>query len=209
MGADKHSSPKRELSLCPKFTTKNLHTSLSKTRSHNGHTNPGNKPQMIPKRKRNSRRKGLSNSAQHQADRLQAPSGPSAWPRRTVRGAAADRPKIAPSLHYCTLNNGPSVLYPQTIHTARTVRPILADYPPNLVQLKPHGQTDRNKSKQDHMKNSTNCWLKASSRTIYQGCMDYPPGAQTAARARPHEGQHHRPTTRSPKTTMGLLSNHK
>jgi hypothetical protein len=49
MGADKNSSPKRELGLYPKFTTKDSHTSLPRSHSHNGPTNPRNKPQTIPK----------------------------------------------------------------------------------------------------------------------------------------------------------------
>jgi hypothetical protein len=63
MGADKNSSPKRELDLCPKFTTKDSHMSLPRSRSHNRPTNPRNKPQTIPKRKNDSRSKGLSNPA--------------------------------------------------------------------------------------------------------------------------------------------------
>jgi hypothetical protein len=95
MGADKNSSPKRELSLGPKFTTKDSHMSLPRFRSHNIPTNPRKKPQKISKQKGNSRSKGLSNSALHQADRPQAPGGQSAWPWRTVCGAAADCTKIA------------------------------------------------------------------------------------------------------------------
>jgi hypothetical protein len=117
MGDDKKSSPKRELSLCPKFTTKDSHTSLPRSRSHNRPTNPRNKPQTIPKRKQNSKSKGLSSSALDQADRPQAPGGPSVRPRRTIRGAAADRLKITPE---------PPVLHPQK----RTVREGPADRPP-------------------------------------------------------------------------------
>jgi hypothetical protein len=116
MGADKNSSAKRELDLCPKFTTKDSHTSFPRSHSHNKPTNPRNKPQTIMKRKRNSKSKGLSNSALHQADHPQAPGGPSAWSRRTVRGAAADRSKIAPE---------PPVLHPQK----RIVRLLPADRP--------------------------------------------------------------------------------
>jgi hypothetical protein len=49
MGADKNSSPKRELSLDPKFTTKDSHTSLPRSRSHDGRTNPRNKHPNDPK----------------------------------------------------------------------------------------------------------------------------------------------------------------
>jgi hypothetical protein len=85
MGAYKNSSPKRELGLCPKFTTEDSHTSLPRSRSHNGPTNPRSKPQTIPKRKRNSKSEGLSSSALDQADCPQAPGEPSARPGRTVR----------------------------------------------------------------------------------------------------------------------------
>jgi hypothetical protein len=60
--------PKVELGMCPKFTTKDSYTCLSRSRSHNGPTNPRSKPQTIQKRKRNTRSKGLSSSARHQAD---------------------------------------------------------------------------------------------------------------------------------------------
>jgi hypothetical protein len=92
MGADKNSSPKRELGLYPKFTTKDSHMSLSRPRSHYGRTNPRNKPQTIPKRKHEARSKGLSYPAVTQADCPRSPGGLSAVtartyhdPRRTVR----------------------------------------------------------------------------------------------------------------------------
>jgi hypothetical protein len=130
MGADKNSSPKRELGLCPKFTTKDSHTSLPKSRSHNGPTNPRSKPQTTPKRKRNSKSKGLSSSALDHADRPQAPGGLSARPGRTVREHWVDCPrglgglsawlrrtirKLPPNLQYCTLNNGLSAMGPWTV----------------------------------------------------------------------------------------------
>jgi hypothetical protein len=68
MGADKNSSPKRELSLYPEFTTKDSHTSLPGSCSHTGPTNLRKKPQMIPKRKDDSRSKGLSCPAKALAD---------------------------------------------------------------------------------------------------------------------------------------------
>jgi hypothetical protein len=55
MGADKNSSPKRELGLDPKFTTRESHTSLPRSYSHNGCTNPRNKPQTIPKWKQEAK----------------------------------------------------------------------------------------------------------------------------------------------------------
>jgi hypothetical protein len=49
--------PKDELGLYPKFKTKNFHTSLPRSCSHNEPTNPRNKPQLKATRKRNSRSK--------------------------------------------------------------------------------------------------------------------------------------------------------
>jgi hypothetical protein len=60
MGVDKNSSPKRELGLYPKFTTKDSHMSLPKSRSHYGPTNPRNKPQTIPNRRTNQEAKDLT-----------------------------------------------------------------------------------------------------------------------------------------------------
>jgi hypothetical protein len=85
MGADKNYSLRRELGLYPKFTTKDSHMSLPRSRSHNGPTNPRNKPQAILKQKHDSRSKGLSCPAGHLADCPQPPGGPFARARRTVR----------------------------------------------------------------------------------------------------------------------------
>jgi hypothetical protein len=57
-----------ELGLCPKSTTKDSHTSLPRSRSHNGLTNPRNKSQTNPTRKHNSKSKRLRQSGKHQAD---------------------------------------------------------------------------------------------------------------------------------------------
>jgi hypothetical protein len=124
MGADKSSSPKRELGLCPKFTTNNLHTSLSRSLSHNGPTNPRNKPQTIPKRKRNSKNKGLSSTAKPKAECPRPPGRPSVWLRWTIRELRRTVRKTFPNLQYCTLNNGPSVLGPRTVRPV-TDRPTL------------------------------------------------------------------------------------
>jgi hypothetical protein len=76
MGADKNSSPKRELGLYPKFTATDSHTSLPRSRSHNGSTNPRNKPQTIPKWKHKAKDLAI----------LQEP-----W--RTVRGPGVEGPR--------------------------------------------------------------------------------------------------------------------
>jgi hypothetical protein len=60
MGADKNSSPKRELDLYPKFTTKDSHMSLPRSRSHYEPTNPRNKPQTIRSGSTNQEAKDLA-----------------------------------------------------------------------------------------------------------------------------------------------------
>jgi hypothetical protein len=90
MGADKNSSPKRELGLYPKFTTKDSHTSLPRSRSHNGPTNPRNKPQTIPKWKHDSRSKGLSCPTETLVDGPRGWGGWYARAGRTVRDPRAD-----------------------------------------------------------------------------------------------------------------------
>jgi hypothetical protein len=63
----------------------------------------------------------------------------------------------------------------------RTVRPdtdrLALYYGPsgNFVQQKSTDKKDRTKSTQEHAKNTTNCWLKATSRTIRQGRADSSP----------------------------------
>jgi hypothetical protein len=84
VGADKNSSPMRELGLYPKFTTTDSHMSLPKSGSHNGRTNPRNKPQTIPKRKHEARSKGLSCPETTQADCPRSPGGLFAGTARTV-----------------------------------------------------------------------------------------------------------------------------
>jgi hypothetical protein len=85
MGADKNSYPKRELSLNPEFTTKDSHMSLPRSRSHNGRTNPRNKPQTIPKQKHEPRNKGLGCSTAVQEDGQRPWGGLSVTTTRTVR----------------------------------------------------------------------------------------------------------------------------
>jgi hypothetical protein len=124
------------------------------------------------------------NSKQHGSTTQEAMNlGDLQWPGRTVRTEGADCPRGL---------GGPSA------STWWTVCPHLADYLPNFVQPKSHDQTDRTKREQEHNKNLTNCWLKASSRTVRQGRMNRPRGAQTAARARLIEGQLLLPFARSP-----------
>jgi hypothetical protein len=116
MGADKNSSPKRELGLCPKFTTKDSHAILPGSRSHNGPTNPRNKLQ----------KQSQSGSTNQEAKDLAALRDT----RRTVRGDRADSlrgtggrsaghgwtvRKRKSTLQWRTLNNGQSAPYPRTV----------------------------------------------------------------------------------------------
>jgi hypothetical protein len=103
MRAHKNSSPKNRTRLYPKYTTKDSHTSLPRSRSHNGPTNPRNKPQHTPERKHNSRGEGLGKICQ----------------------LGTDRPckDLEPSVSY----GGPSVKRGQTVREARTVCLYYAD----------------------------------------------------------------------------------
>jgi hypothetical protein len=138
--------------------------------SHNRPTNPRSKPQTIAKRKRDLRSKGLSNSAQHQADRPQAPGEPFAWPRRTVRGAAADRPKITLEPPYRTLNSGPSAMArgpsapPRTVRQDRSRTSCNKNTPTKWIERKIHKNSRRTLG------------LSGSSRTVRHACADCPPG---------------------------------
>jgi hypothetical protein len=188
MAADKNSSPKRELSLCPNFTTKDSHMSFPRSRSHNGPTNPRRKPQTIPKQKRNSRSKGLSSSARHQAD---SPRWPGRWSTRhgrTVRGTRMDSPKklIEPPVAHLekwTVRALPSDGQWAT-GAARTVRDIQADGPPNSSRPKTAAKADRNESAQELAKNTKNTWTNCTSRKVRLLSADGPPGTVTA-RAKP------------------------
>jgi hypothetical protein len=191
MGADKNSSPKREPGLYPKFTTKDFHTSLPRSRSHNGPTNPRNTPQTIPKRKHDSRSKGLRCPATTLVDIPRPWGGRSAITGRTVRGHRADGPlptggrsvnrnrttKRAPN-H----TDGPYlVLGRSTSNTCRanglrplangpaltqTVRDPYVDGPTNPFRPEPDGQTNRNEDAQEHATNMKNHRPKSSARTI-------------------------------------------
>jgi hypothetical protein len=185
MGADKNSSPKRELGPCPKFTAKDSHMSLPGSRSHNGPTNRRNKAQTISKRKHNSRSKGLSNPAQCQADSPRGRGGRSADTGRTVRDPRANSPLNTiepPETHpetrtICTLH----VDCPGATCVARAVCDLLADGPPNPSRPQTTGQTDRKESAQELAKNTKNTWTNFPSRTVSLLPTDGPLGTGTAA----------------------------
>jgi hypothetical protein len=125
MGADKNSSPNKELGLYPKFTTTDSHTSLPRSRSQNRPTNPRNKPQMIPKRKHETRSKRLR--------RLQQP-----W--RTVRGPGADSPRSL--CRRSATHGGLSVKHKQNDPTGTLSRKCSVPFPRTVCeQLMPRGQS--------------------------------------------------------------------
>jgi hypothetical protein len=141
--------------------------SLSRSRSHNGPTNPWNNLQTIPKQKRNSRSKGLSNSAQPGADSPRCPGGRSARMRRTIRKRTLNN-------QYWTSKYERFIPYPQTI------RDLQADGPPNLLQPKTLGSMHRNEENQEHAKNTMNNWLVGALRIVRTVSADSPPSSQTA-----------------------------
>jgi hypothetical protein len=108
MGADKNSSPKRELGLYSKFTTTDSHASLPRSHSHNGPTNPRNKPQTIPKRKHEVRSKGLGCPAAALTD------SPRPWGGRSAThgGLSVKHEQNDPT---GTSTRGRSVLRPRTV----------------------------------------------------------------------------------------------
>jgi hypothetical protein len=142
MGADKNSSPKRELGLYPKFTTKDSHTSLPRSRSHYGPTNPRNKPQTIPKRKHETRSKGLSSPANTLADSSRPWGVRSTVTGWTVRYPRADGPLIATERPASTQARGRSVPRPRTVREqlvprgrSATSRRTVDQTPPDQKQL--------------------------------------------------------------------------
>jgi hypothetical protein len=176
MGADKNSSPKRELGLCPKFTTKDSHTSLPRSRSHNGPTSLGTNPQTIPKRKHDSRSKGLSCPSVHQADCPRPLGGPSARVRWTVRRLRWIVRKVIPDHRYCTLNNRPSA-------PSRTVRHSSTDRPRTPCNKNPAQWIER-KTRKNSRRTRRTLELSGSSRTVCHVPADCPPGENPVARAR-------------------------
>jgi hypothetical protein len=109
--------------------------SLLRSRSHYGPTNPRNKPQTIPKRKQESRSKGLSNPVQCRTDGPRAWGEQSADTGRTVCYPWVDGPLIAterPDAHYNTRTvRTSSTDGPQATGAVRTVRDVQADGLPN------------------------------------------------------------------------------
>jgi hypothetical protein len=133
MGANKNSSRRMNSAYATKLTTKGTHTSFPKSHSHNGPTNPRNKPQLKATRKRNTRSKGLWRSAQPGADRPRGGSGLSARAWRTIHKHVADSLKMPPDLPVLHLEKRTIRALPadhlREIRTAWTVRDEQADCP--------------------------------------------------------------------------------
>jgi hypothetical protein len=172
MGADKNSSPKRELGQYPKFTTTDSHTSLPRSRSHNGRTNPRNKPQTIPKRKHEAKSKGLScpettqeTCRDHRADCSRAPRGRSA----THGGRSVKHRHNDPT---STSSRGRSVPRPQTVREQLVPRGLSAK-PLSTKSHWPTGSKRRHsrtrEEQEEHLGQNAPHGLSApSSRTVRQ-----------------------------------------
>jgi hypothetical protein len=169
--------PEDELGLCPNFTTKDSHTNLPMSRSHNGPTNPRNNPKQKATRKRNSRSIGLGQSVVPWADCLHGPGGLSAGSLWTVRNSL-------PNHQYCTLKNRPSAPHPQMVRAEKTVHTHLADRPANLEQPKARDKTDRKEATQYLAKNTMNTWSAGTSRTVREHLVDCPSHMDGAALTR-------------------------
>jgi hypothetical protein len=188
MGADKNSSPKRELSLCPNsqpriptrvcqscVVTADLPTLGANPKRSQSESKTQRAKYLAAKHwTRRTVREALANCPR-------PPGGLSARVRRTVCGLRRTVRKMIPDHKYCTIINGLSAMGP------RIVRPV-TDHPTlkygpsaNSVQQKSTRKMDQTKGTKELTKNTTNCWLKASSWTVRQGCVDRPHGAQTAA----------------------------
>jgi hypothetical protein len=139
---------------------------LAKVHSHNRPTNPRNKSQTNPKQKRNSRSKGLRQSAVAWADCLHGGGWQSAGTRWTVRKHKRTVRKWHLNLQYRTVKKGPSVLYPRTVHAGWTVHTLLVDCTPYLVQPKTTNSTDRTTNAHKQVMN----WMNTDPRGLSARC---------------------------------------
>jgi hypothetical protein len=117
---------------------------------------------MIAKRKRNSKSKGLSNSALDQADCPQAPGGPSARPGRTVRGHRANRPRGLGGMSAWLRRTVQK--QPRTSSTAPSItdRPRWARGPSAPSRIVRHSSTDRPRTPCN--KNPPAKWIERKAR---------------------------------------------
>jgi hypothetical protein len=141
-------------------------------------------------------------TTQEAKDSLRLPGGRSTRGRRTVRGLGADGPQKDPEPPVCTLWNSDG---PRAHHRRSAPR----GWSENNFQPKPTDPTDRNEAAQELVKNSTSTWPVNTSRTVRRQRANGPPGTKTSTRAQPPKGQHLHPFAWSPKSTKGLLQNHR
>jgi hypothetical protein len=149
--------------------------SLPRSRSHNGPTNSRNKPQTIPKRKHDSRSKGLSCPANHQADCLRPQGGPSAWVRQTVRKLRWTVRKTFPNLR-----TAPSVTdrprWARRLSTPpQTVCHSSMDRPRTSCNKNPPTKWIERKTRKNLRRTRRTLGLSGSSRTVRHARMDCPP----------------------------------
>jgi hypothetical protein len=135
--------------------TKDSHTSLPRSCSHNGPTNPTNKPQLKATRKRNSRSKGLRKFAQPGADRPCGGGGLSARLGGLSANTGRTVQKSNPNLQYCTTNIRQSAPYLRTVRAEKIVRTTLVDRATIFWCLKVPDKTNQNKATQELAKNTT------------------------------------------------------
>jgi hypothetical protein len=136
------------------------------------------------------------------ADGKQGVGRRSARSRRTVRNCYLNN-------QYCTLKYRQSVANPRTVWPAPTAWQPRADSPANLFEPKTPSLTDQNEATQEHAKKLKNSRLTRTSRTVHTMTADGLPITKTANQARPLEGRHLLPFTRSPESTKGFLPNHR
>jgi hypothetical protein len=159
MGADKNSSPKRELGLYPKFTTKDPHTSLPRSRSHYGPTNPRNKPETILKRVR-----------EPGADSPRTLGGRSATHGRMVRSLQQNDPTCTPTrglfvphprmVREQLVSCGRSATSRRTVHQTPTSQKLLA----NRIETKALKNTRRTRRTLGQL--APRRWSAPTRRTI-------------------------------------------
>jgi hypothetical protein len=198
MRAHKNSSPKNRTQLYPKYTTNDSHTSLPRSRSHNGPTNPKNKPQHIPERKHNSRDEGLSKICQLGTDcpcKDLGPSvsygGPSVKRGQTVREARMD------CLYYADITSSST--------PANTDRPIRPHGPLVSPMDRPaHSHRPSATVSQKHTRRA--CLTDRQSRLhgLFVNLMQQKPNPPTDRSSRDQEHDEHATNTMTRGPSVGL-----
>jgi hypothetical protein len=186
MGADKNSSPKRELGLCPKFTTKDSHRvcqgRVVTTDLPTLETNP--KQSRSESTTQKAKDLATLHSARRTVRELRADcprglGGPSARHRRTVR----KRPQTSSTAP--TITDRPwRHLRPCTTNTPHADCPRTPGEPSaKSLQQKTAGKLDRKEDAQEQATNTKNTKQPGSTRIVRGLPADCPLGANRAARA--------------------------